>query len=65
MTSPSKVSDLVKPNDKIEIVTNKEIIIYKNDELFKHFNLSKSKILKSDELYILDYLQKKYKVYEL
>lgn len=53
------------PTNKIKIVKNKEIIIYKNGEEFKHFKQSETKDLSDNELYMLDYLLKKYSGYEV
>ena len=54
-----------KQVDKYEILKNKEIIIYKNGEEFKHFRQSETKELNEDELCILDYLLKKYSEFEV
>ena len=56
-----------KPNqaNKITIVKNKEIIIYHNGEEFKRFKQSETKELNDDEMYILDFLLKKYSIYEI
>ena len=56
-----------KPNqpNKITIVKNKEIIIYQNGEEFKRFKQSETKELNDDEMYILDFLLKKYSIYEI
>ena len=51
--------------NKITIVKNKEIIIYQNGEEYKHFKQSETKELNEDELYILDFLLKKYSLYEV
>ncbi len=51
--------------NKISIVKNKEIIIYQNGEEFKRFKQSETKDLNEDELYILDFLLKKYSLYEV
>ena len=51
--------------DKIQIFKNKEIVIYKNGEEFKHFRQSEEKELKEDEMYILDFLLKKYSGFEV
>ena len=51
--------------NKITIVKNKEIIIYQNGEEFKRFKQSETKDLNEDELYILDFLLKKYSLYEV
>lgn len=51
--------------NKITIVKNKEIIIYQNGEEFKRFKQSETKELNEDELYILDFLLKKYSIYEI
>ena len=51
--------------NKISIVKNKEIIIYQNGEEFKRFKQSETKELNEDELYILDFLLKKYSLYEI
>lgn len=51
--------------DKYEILKNKEIIIYKNGEEFKRFKQSESKEINEDELYILDFLLKKYSEFEV
>ena len=53
------------PTNKIKIVKNKEIIIYKNGEEFKHFRQSETKDLTDNEMFILDYLLKKYSGYEV
>lgn len=53
------------PTNKITIVKNKEIIIYKNGEEFKHFKQSETKDLTDNEMFILDYLLKKYSGYEV
>ena len=53
------------PTNKIKIVKNKEIIIYKNGEEFKHFKQSETKDLSDNEMFILDYLLKKYSGYEV
>lgn len=53
------------PTNKIQIVKNKEIIIYKNGEEFKHFKQSETKDLTDNEMFILDYLLKKYSGYEV
>lgn len=55
----------VNRKNKIDIIKNKEIIIYKNGKEFKHFKISETKTLKDDELFILDYLLKKYSGYEI
>ena len=52
-------------SNKISIVKNKEIIIYQNGEEFKRFKQSETKELNEDELYILDFLLKKYSLYEI
>ena len=52
-------------SNKISIVKNKEIIIYQSGEEFKCFKQSETKELKEDELYILDFLLKKYSLYEV
>ena len=56
-----------KPNqiDKIQIFKNKEIVIYKNGEEFKRFRQSEEKELNEDEMYILDFLLKKYSGFEV
>ena len=51
--------------NKISIVKNKEIIIYQNGEEFKRFRQSETKDLNEDEMYILDFLLKKYSLYEV
>ena len=51
--------------NKISIVKNKEIIIYQNGEEFKRFKQSETKDLNEDEMYILDFLLKKYSLYEV
>ena len=53
------------PTNKIKIVKNKEIIIYKNGEEFKHFKQSETKDLSDNEMFILDHLLKKYSGYEV
>ena len=50
---------------QISIVKNKEIIIYQNGEEFKRFRQSETKDLNEDEMYILDFLLKKYSLYEV
>lgn len=54
-----------KQNNKIQIVKNKEIIIYQNGEEFKHFKQSETKELNENEMYILDFLINKYSLYEV
>lgn len=54
-----------KPLNKFKVVKNKEIIIYKNGEEYKHFIQSDSKELNEDELFVLDYLLKKYSRFEV
>ena len=53
------------PANKIKIVKNKEIIIYKNGEEFKHFKQTETKDLSDNDMFILDYLLKKYSGYEV
>lgn len=52
-------------NDKIEMVTNKEIIIYKNGYPFKCYRIKESKILSKQEIINLDNLLMKYAKYEV
>ena len=52
-------------SNKISIVKNKEIIIYQNGEEFKYFKQFEIKELNEDKLYILDFLLKKYSLYEV
>ena len=58
-----KIQD--QQTNKITIVKNKEIIIYQNGEEYKRFKQSETKELNEDELYILDFLLKKYSLYEV
>ena len=64
MKTGQKKSQAQQAN-KISIVKNKEIIIYQNDEEYKRFKQSETKELNEDELYILDFLLKKYSLYEI
>ena len=60
-----KVQNNLKQTNKIQIVKNKEIIIYQNGEEFKRFKQSETKDLKENEMYILDFLINKYSLYEI
>ena len=60
-----KVQNNPKQANKIQIVKNKEIIIYQNGEEFKRFKQSETKDLKENEMYILDFLINKYSLYEI
>lgn len=51
--------------DSIEIVTNKEIIVYKNGEIYKCYKLSESKNLTDKEINNLFYFFDKYSIYEV
>ena len=54
-----------KQPNKIQIVKNKDIIIYKNGEEFKRFRQTETKELKENEMYILDFILKKYSSFEM
>ena len=54
-----------KQNNKIQIVKNKEIIIYQNGEEFKRFKQTETKELSENEMYILDFIINKYSLYEV
>ena len=49
-----------KQRNQIKILKKKEIIIYKNGKVFKHFKREETKKLKDNEMYLLDYLLNKY-----
>ena len=54
-----------KQTNKIQIVKNKEIIIYQNGEEFKRFKQTETKELNENEMYILDFIINKYSIYEV
>ena len=61
----SNQSNQTNQSNKITIVKNKEIIVYQNGEEFKRFKQSETKELNEDEMYILDFILKKYSIYEI